>query len=69
MVVVLAGYDGSHGCAAPGPACTCRCCSGVTGFPRCSLVASGSGLCPWQPALFAGVGAKGGGSLVLPLPP
>ena len=38
MLVVLAGHDGSHGCAAPGPARMCRCCSGVTGFPRCSLL-------------------------------
>ena len=38
MLVVLAGHDGSHGCAAPGPARWRRCRSSVSGFPRCGLV-------------------------------
>ena len=67
MLVALAGHDGSHGCAAPGPARWRRCRSGVSGSPRCGLVRP----CQWLRALFAGAGALGGGggSLVLPLPP
>ena len=38
MLVALAGHDGSHGCAAPGPARWRRCRSSVSGFPRCGLV-------------------------------
>ena len=38
MLVALAGHDGSHGCAAPGPARWRRCRSSVSGFSRCGLV-------------------------------
>ena len=38
MLVALAGHDGSHGCAAPGPARWRRCRSSVSGSPRCGLV-------------------------------
>ena len=38
MLVALAGHDGSHGCAAPGPARWRRCRSSVSGFPNCGLV-------------------------------
>ena len=73
MLVELAGHDGLHSYAAPGPAHKCRRCSGVEGrhwLPRCSLVSAGSGQCLRRQARFAGVGAGGGGRpLVLPLPP
>ena len=35
MLVALVRHDGSHGCAAPGPARMRRCCSGVVGFSCC----------------------------------
>ena len=38
MLVALAGHDGSHGCAAPGPARWRLCRSSVSRFPRCGLV-------------------------------
>ena len=37
MLVALAGHDGSHGCAAPGPARWHRCRSSVSGFPPLRL--------------------------------
>ena len=35
MLVPLVRHDGSHGCAARGPARMCRCCSGVDGVSCC----------------------------------
>ena len=57
MLVALAGHDGSHGCAAPGPARWRWCRSGVSRPPCCGLVR----LHPRLWALFAGEGALGGG--------
>ena len=50
MLVALAGHDGSHGSAAPGPARLRPCRLGASGAPCRSLVC----LLQWPRALFAG---------------